>query len=165
MLTIFLKINLTKLILEGPSNELNKTENTQPAIFLASYAIFELLQKEFGFNLNKINFFAGHSLGEYTAITCSGALKFDDTLKLLKARGQAMQNSVPEGQGGMLAILGSNYAKSALEIEQPRVGLLTIGTEEGKGNNLINTTHLHLQSLSDVINYACLLYTSPSPRD
>ena len=55
------------------------------------------------------------------------------------------------------AILGSNYAKSALEIEQPRVGLLTIGTEEGKGNNLINSTHLHLQSLSDVINYAGLI--------
>ena len=112
-----LKINLSKLILEGPSNELNKTENTQPAIFLVSYAIFELFQKEFGFNLNKINFFAGHSLGEYTAITCSGALKFEDTLKLLKVRGQSMQNAVPEGQGGMLAILGSNYQtiKSILE--------------------------------------------------
>ena len=113
-----LKINLSKLILEGPSNELNKTENTQPAIFLVSYAIFELFQKEFGFNLNKINFFAGHSLGEYTAITCSGALKFEDTLKLLKVRGQSMQNAVPEGQGGMLAILGSNYQtiKSILEL-------------------------------------------------
>ena len=104
-----LKINISKLILEGPNDELNKTENTQPAIFLVSYSIFELLKREFGFDLNKINFFAGHSLGEYTAITCSGALKFEDTLKLLKTRGQAMQNSVPEGQGGMLAILGSNY--------------------------------------------------------
>ena len=98
---------LSKLILSGPKEELDLTENTQPAIFLISYSIFKLAKTEFGIDLNKANFFAGHSLGEYSALTCAGSLQFSDTLKILKVRGKAMQNSVPKGVGGMVAILGS----------------------------------------------------------
>ena len=98
---------LSKLILSGPKEELDLTENTQPAIFLMSYSIFKLAKTEFGIDLNKANFFAGHSLGEYSALTCAGSLQFSDTLKILKVRGKAMQNSVPKGVGGMVAILGS----------------------------------------------------------
>ena len=65
-------------------------------------------KKEFSIDLNKAKFFAGHSLGEYTALTCAGALNFQDTLKLLRIRGKAMQEAVPEGEGGMVAILGSD---------------------------------------------------------
>ena len=98
---------LSKLILEGPKEKLDLTFNTQPAIFLVSYSIFNIVKNEFDINLSKAKYFAGHSLGEYSALSCAGYLNFSDTLKILKIRGEAMQNAVPEGQGGMLAVLGS----------------------------------------------------------
>ncbi len=102
-----LDFSITKLVLEGPKEKLDLTENTQPSIFLVSYAIYQLIKKDFLIDLNKAKFFAGHSLGEYTALACSGALSFSDTLKILKVRGKAMQEAVPKGEGGMVAILGS----------------------------------------------------------
>tara|TARA_B100000242_G_C43025628_1_gene477526 strand:+ start:59 stop:985 length:927 start_codon:yes stop_codon:yes gene_type:complete len=103
-----LELPLSKIIFEGPENELNLTENTQPAIFLTSYSIFTVAQKEFGFDFNKSQFIAGHSLGEYSALCCFGALNFEDTLKILKQRGKHMQDAVPANKGSMLAVLGSN---------------------------------------------------------
>ena len=102
-----LNFSITKLILDGTKEELDQTENTQPAIFLVGYSIFQLIKKEFAIDLNKANYFAGHSLGEYTALSCAGALSFSATLKLLRVRGKAMQEAVPKGEGGMIAILGS----------------------------------------------------------
>ena len=102
-----LKFSLSKLILEGPKNELDLTVNTQPAIFLISYCIFNIVKNECGINLNKAKYFAGHSLGEYSALSCAGYLSFSETLKILRVRGHAMQNSIPNGQGGMVAVLGS----------------------------------------------------------
>ena len=98
---------LSKIILDGPKEELDLTANTQPAIFLISYAIFNVVKKEFNVDLSKAKYFAGHSLGEYSALSCGGYLAFSDTLKILRIRGDAMQNSVPKGEGGMVAILGS----------------------------------------------------------
>ena len=105
-----LNFPISKIILEGPKEKLDLTENTQPAIFLMSYTIFNLAEKEFGVNLHKANFFAGHSLGEYSALACAGSLNFADTIKILKIRGKAMQESVPKGIGGMIAVLGSNIS-------------------------------------------------------
>ena len=102
-----LGFSLSNLILNGPKEDLDLTENTQPAIFLISYSIFRLIKEEFNINLNKANFFAGHSLGEYSALASAGSLSFSDTLKILKIRGKAMQTSVPKGVGGMVAVLGS----------------------------------------------------------
>jgi [acyl-carrier-protein] S-malonyltransferase len=102
-----LGLPLSNLILNGPKEDLDLTENTQPAIFLISYSIFKLIKEEFNINLNKANFFAGHSLGEYSALASAGVLSFSDTLKILKIRGKAMQESVPKGVGGMVAVLGS----------------------------------------------------------
>lgn len=102
-----LGFSLSKLVLSGPKEELDLTENTQPAIFLISHSIFKLIKEEFKINLNRANFFAGHSLGEYSALTSAGALSFSDTLKILKIRGKAMQSSVSKGVGGMVAVLGS----------------------------------------------------------
>ena len=98
---------LTKIILEGPKEELDLTVNAQPSIFLVSYSIFQVIKKEFNINLNKAKYFSGHSLGEYSALSCAGYLNFSDTIKLLRARGKAMQNAVPKGEGGMVAVLGS----------------------------------------------------------
>ncbi len=102
-----LNFSISKLILEGPKEELDLTANTQPAIFLISYSIYNVAKKEFNIDLNKAKYFAGHSLGEYSALSCAGYLSFADTLKILRIRGDAMQNSVPKGQGGMVAVLGS----------------------------------------------------------
>ena len=102
-----LNFSISKLILEGPKEELDLTVNTQPAIFLISYSIYNVINKEFNIDLSKAKYFAGHSLGEYSALSCAGYLSFSDTLKILRIRGDAMQNSVPKGQGGMLAVLGS----------------------------------------------------------
>ena len=103
-----LNYSLTKLIIDGSKENLDQTENTQPAIFLVGYSIFQLAREEFSIDLNKAKFFAGHSLGEYTALAAAGSLGFADTLKLLRVRGKAMQEAVPRGQGGMIAVLGSN---------------------------------------------------------
>jgi len=102
-----LNFSISKLILEGPKDELDLTANTQPAIFLISYSIFNVIKKEFNIDLSKAKYFAGHSLGEYSALSCAGYLNFSDTLKILRIRGDAMQNSVPKGEGGMVAVLGS----------------------------------------------------------
>ena len=102
-----LNYQLSKIILEGPADKLNLTENTQPAIFLISYSIFQVIKNEFEINLNEAKYFAGHSLGEYTALACSGVLSFENTIKILKLRGKAMQEAVPKGEGGMIAVLGS----------------------------------------------------------
>ncbi len=102
-----LNFSISKLILEGPKEKLDLTTNTQPAIFLISYSIYNVIKKEFNIDLHKAKYFAGHSLGEYSALSCAGYLSFSDTLKILRIRGDAMQNSVPKGQGGMVAVLGS----------------------------------------------------------
>ena len=113
-----LDFSLSSLILEGPKEQLDLTENTQPAIFLVGYSIFQLLKKEFKLDLNKASFFSGHSLGEYTALASAEVLSFSDTLKILKVRGKAMQSAVPKGEGGMLAILGSDLGKIEKIIEE-----------------------------------------------
>ena len=106
-----LNFPISKLILEGPKSDLDLTFNTQPAIFLISYSIFNVVKKEFNIDLNKADFFAGHSLGEYSALSCAGYIKFSDALKVLKVRGDAMQNAVPKGIGGMIAILATTIKK------------------------------------------------------
>ena len=109
-----LEFNLSKVILEGPKDQLDLTINTQPAIFLISFSIYKLITQEFNKDLTKAKYFAGHSLGEYSALSTAGYLSFSDTLKLLRVRGDAMQNSVPKGEGGMVAVLGS----TVVEIEK-----------------------------------------------
>ena len=113
-----LDFSISSLILEGPKDQLDLTENTQPAIFLVGYSIFQLLKNEFKLDLNKANFFAGHSLGEYTALASAHVLSFSETLKILKIRGSAMQSAVPKGEGGMVAVLGSNIEQIEKIIEE-----------------------------------------------
>ncbi len=102
-----LGFSLSKIITNGPKEKLDQTENTQPAIFLVSYSIFEMLKRETKLDLGKAKYFAGHSLGEYSALTASKSLDFDQAIKLLKIRGNAMQSALPKDEGGMLAVLGT----------------------------------------------------------
>ncbi len=115
-----LGFDISNLILNGPKEELDLTANTQPAIFLVSYSIFQVIKNEFNINLNQGKYFAGHSLGEYSALACAGYLNFDQTIKILRSRGKAMQNSVPKGEGGMLAVLGSKIENVEKILDQNR---------------------------------------------
>ena len=111
------KKKLSKIIFEGPLEELNKTENTQSAIFLVSFCIYKVIEKETQFKPLEAKFYAGHSLGEYSALCCANSINFEQAINLLVNRGKAMQNAVPNGEGGMLAILGIeiNLINSILE--------------------------------------------------
>ncbi len=98
---------ISKIILEGPENELKLTKNTQPAILTISTSIFKLITEEFNIQIKKnVKYFAGHSLGEYSALVSSESLDFVDAVYLLNERGKAMQDAVPEGKGAMLAVMG-----------------------------------------------------------
>ena len=148
-----LNYQLSKIILEGPTDKLNLTENTQPAIFLISYSIFQVIKNEFEINLNDAKYFAGHSLGEYTALTCSGVLSFENTIKILKLRGKAMQEAVPKGEGGMIAVLGSE-----LEILEDIINKKKnefkcfIANDNSNGQIVLSGTISNIEKLSIYLN-------------
>ena len=148
-----LNYQLSKIILEGPADKLNLTENTQPAIFLISYSIFQVIKNEFEINLNDAKYFAGHSLGEYTALTCSGVLSFENTIKILKLRGKAMQEAVPKGEGGMIAVLGSE-----LEILEDIINKKKnefrcfIANDNSNGQIVLSGTMSNIEKLSIYLN-------------
>ena len=126
--------NLSKLIFEGPLDELTLTENAQPAIMTVSMAILEVLKREFGFNLKESSFCAGHSLGEYTALAATDCLGLREVALLLKKRGKSMQNAVAQGQGAMAALIG-------LEINQVKKLIAELSSNlvcEIANYNLIN---------------------------
>jgi [acyl-carrier-protein] S-malonyltransferase len=103
--------NLSRLMREGPEDELKLTENAQPAIMANAVAVFTALTREGGVDLKKAaSFVAGHSLGEYSALCAAGSFDLPTTARLLKTRGQAMQAAVPVGQGAMAALLGADVA-------------------------------------------------------
>jgi len=108
--------SLSSIIFEGPEDKLKMTENTQPAIMAVGVSIFKVLNETFSLNLNNSKFFAGHSLGEYTALVCAGSLSLEKATYLLNERGKAMQNSVPENQGSMLAVIGMTIDEVNKEI-------------------------------------------------
>ena len=132
-----LNYKISKLILEGPENDLKLTQNTQPAILTVSYSIFSVLKKEFNFNNTK--FFAGHSLGEYSALVCADSLKFSDALLLLYERGRSMQEAVPVGEGSMIAILGSNIDEIKNLISKLKInGVCEIANDNAEGQIIIS---------------------------
>ena len=147
-----LGFDLTKLILEGPKEELDLTTNTQPAIFLISFSIFNVLTKEFNIDLHKAKYFAGHSLGEYSALSSAGYLSFSNTIKILKARGEAMQNAVAKGEGGMLAVLGSTveYIEKILLDNQNKFNV-QIANDNSEGQIVLSGKNKDLESLNEIL--------------
>ncbi len=147
-----LNIPLSQIILEGPKNDLDLTINTQPAIFLISYSIYNVIKKEFNIDLSKAKYFAGHSLGEYSALSCSGYLNFSDTLKLLRARGDAMQNAVPKGEGGMLAVLGSTIDKIEKILNENKEKFKTeIANDNSEGQLVLSGKNNEIDKLTEVL--------------
>ena len=147
-----LNIPLSKIILEGPKSDLDLTINTQPAIFLISYSIYNVIKKEFNIDLSKAKYFAGHSLGEYSALSCSGNLNFSETLKLLRARGDAMQNAVPKGEGGMLAVLGSTIDKIEKILNENKEKFKTeIANDNSEGQLVLSGKNNEIDKLIEVL--------------
>ena len=128
---------ISDIIFNGPIEKLNQTIVTQPAIYLIGCAICEILKKETKFFSNKFNSFAGHSLGEYTALANANSISFEQGLLLLKSRGEAMQSAVPLGEGGMLAVLGVETS----EVENLEVNFENIkffANDNSKGQIIIS---------------------------
>ena len=147
-----LGLSLSKIILEGPKEELDLTANTQPAIFLISYSIFQVIKEEFNKDLHKAKFFAGHSLGEYSAIACAGYLDFQDTIKILKIRGDAMQNSVPKGEGGMVAVLGATIENIEKILEDNKNDFFAeIANDNSEGQIVLSGKIQDLEKLNAVL--------------
>jgi len=135
-----LNYSISKLILEGPEDKLQLTKNTQPAILTVSYSIFRILKDEFGFDLKNFKFFAGHSLGEYSALVCSNSLRFDDALYLLHERGKAMQEAVPLGEGSMIAVLGTKIEELQNLLNQidTKKGICEIANDNAVGQVIVS---------------------------
>ena len=135
-----LNYSISKLILEGPEDKLQLTKNTQPAILTVSYSIFRVLKDEFGFDLKNFKFFAGHSLGEYSALVCSNSLGFDDALYLLHERGKAMQEAVALGEGSMIAVLGIKIEELINLLKQidTKKGICEIANDNAVGQVIVS---------------------------
>ncbi len=132
---------LSKIILEGPEENLRLTKNTQPAILTVSYSIFKILKDEFNYNLKSLKFLAGHSLGEYSALVCSEALDFSDAIYLLHERGKAMQDAVPVGKGSMIAVLSLNLEElesELLNFKKNNNGICEVANDNAEGQIIIS---------------------------
>jgi len=131
---------LSKLMWEGPQEDLTLTENAQPAIMAVSLAVIRTLEREGGFRLaDKAAFVAGHSLGEYSALAAADALSVSDTARLLKRRGQAMQRAVPVGEGAMAALLGLDFDQAAeVAAEAAQGEVCTAANDNGGGQVVVS---------------------------
>jgi len=147
-----LNFKISKIILEGPENDLKLTQNTQPAILLVSYSIFTVLRNEFNFSMEKIKYFAGHSLGEYSALLSANALSFQDSLHLLFERGKFMQEAVPIGKGGMIAILGSDIEEINNYISQLKFkGACEIANDNAQGQVIVSGNIECIEELQSIL--------------
>ena len=149
-----LGFKISEIILNGPKEKLNLTINTQPAIFLISFSIYKLITQEFKKDLTKAKYFAGHSLGEYSALSAAGYLDFPETLKLLRVRGDAMQNSVPKGEGGMLAVLGSTVLEIEKIMRENNIdSKIQIANDNSEGQLVLSGRNLDLDILIKILKY------------
>ena len=132
---------LSKLMAEGPIEDLTLTENTQPALMAMSVAVMRALEKEFGIGVEKAAFVAGHSLGEYSALCAAGALGLADTARLLRRRGAAMQRAVPVGEGAMAALIGPKTDVALAEAAAmvgAELGVCQVANDNNAGNVVIS---------------------------
>ena len=145
-----LGFSLSNIILNGPEAELKLTQNTQPAIMTIGVCIFNVLNQQFGLNLNNARFFAGHSLGEYTALVCGGSLTIERAAYLLHERGKSMQDAVPSGQGAMMAILGMTIHEVENEINLlPKGEICEIANDNTNGQVVVSGKKMVIEILNE----------------
>ncbi len=135
-----LEFKLSDIILNGPIESLNLTENTQPAIMTVGVAIYRTLRKQKINELKDYSFFAGHSLGEYTSLICSNSLTLGDGAKILKERGKSMQEAVPVNVGAMAAVLGAeiDLINEVINKNNPITGIAEISNDNCPGQIVIS---------------------------
>jgi [acyl-carrier-protein] S-malonyltransferase len=135
-----LKQNLSKLMREGPESDLVLTENAQPALMAVSIAVVRVLEKDGGKPLSSLaSHVAGHSLGEYSALTAAGGLQLADAARLLKLRGQSMQKAVPMGEGAMAALLGIELEPAQEACKEAALGeVVTVANDNGGGQVVVS---------------------------
>ena len=148
-----LEFSISKIILEGPADQLQLTKNTQPAILTVSYSIFKVLKDEFGFDFSLFKYFAGHSLGEYSALVCTEALDFTDALYLLYERGKAMQDAVPIGEGAMTAVLGLKINEVTDLINKVNINKKTceIANDNADGQIIVSGDKISMDLFKDLL--------------
>ena len=148
-----LNFSISKLILEGPEKDLLLTKNAQPAILTVSYSIFKILKEEFNLDLSNKKYFAGHSLGEYSALVCSDSLNFEDALYLLHERGKAMQDAVPMGEGKMIAVLGVEVEKlkDIIKIEKKENGVCEIANDNAVGQVILSGHKKNIETIQNIL--------------
>ena len=130
-----LEQKLSEIIFSGEEADLNLTENTQPALMAVSMAVVNVLKKQGDISFeDNCAFMAGHSLGEYSALTAAGSIELRDTAQLLKQRGQAMQRAVPVGEGSMAAILGLDFSDVSSIADQ---AVIEVNASEGESSDLV----------------------------
>ena len=132
---------LFELMREGPDDQLTLTENAQPALMAVSVATARVLKVEFGVDVARAAFVAGHSLGEYSALAAAGAISLSDTARLLKLRGQAMQRAVPVGEGAMASLIGPKTDLALAEAAAAagsEVGVCVVANDNNNGNVVIS---------------------------
>ena len=145
-----LGFSLSEIILKDSDNKLKLTQYTQPAIMTIGVSIFNLLKEEFNLNLNKAKFFAGHSLGEYTALVCSGSLSIESAAYLLHERGKAMQDAVAVGEGAMMAVLGMTIDDIKKEINLlSQNEVCEIANDNCKGQVVVSGTKKAIDTLNE----------------
>lgn len=136
--------DLFKLMTNGPENELTMTVNAQPALMAHSMAVVRVLEKDFGISLSdKATFVAGHSLGEYSAACAAGVFSLSDTAKLLRARGEAMQQAVPLGVGGMAAVIGMSFKDVEALVEACQIdGAECVAANDNADGQVVLSGHM-----------------------
>ena len=144
---------ISKIILEGPESELKLTKNTQPAILTISHSIFRLITEEFNIQLKDIKYFAGHSLGEYSALVSAKSLNFSDAVFLLHERGKSMQEAVPEGKGSMLAVMGlkiQDIEKYIAEISKEK-GVCEIANDNSESQVILSGDKSAIEEINKIL--------------
>jgi [acyl-carrier-protein] S-malonyltransferase len=129
---------LSSLMWEGPAEALTLTENAQPALLTMSVAVQRVLEAEAGIDLRRdVAFVAGHSLGEYSALTAAGAFSLADAVRLVRLRGQSMQKAVPVGVGAMAALLGLDYEQAAAVASEAAQGQVCQAANDNGGGQVV----------------------------
>jgi len=157
--------NLSEIIFGDDVTKLNLTENTQPAIMAVSIATFEALKKEKAININNFNFCAGHSLGEYSALVASESIKLSDAAKILKKRGQAMQNAVPIGKGGMAAVLNMDIDSLEKFILEKKFQTVEISNDNCPGQCVISGAKQEIDEIVILLKKELKKKSIPLPVD
>jgi [acyl-carrier-protein] S-malonyltransferase len=154
-----LKQNLSHIVFEGPIDELTRTENTQPALMAASMAFLAVMREQIGNNIEQLcSMVAGHSVGEYSALCAAGSLSIKDAAKILRIRGNAMQNACPKGEGAMAACLGLTIEKiEEIVLEANNHGICDVANDN-------TASQVVISGENKAVEYASLKVTEAGGR-